>query len=357
MADIDRIVQLNITRQTTVPSIASFSDILLVAPFLKASGDPSFDERVSSFGTLAEVSARFGTDHIVYKMAAKVFQQNPSVNKIWIGRKKTGDDGSETWAEALTEIKAENNEWYGICASTRIEGEQIIIADFAEANDKLYAIASADADIVDTAENPSAPVDIADYLKANALDRSFVLFHPNADGTGADNFGECAFIGKVFPKHPGSATWAHKTLGGVTPYNLTTAQINTATGKNANIYTSIAGIAITQFGTVGSGEYIDVIHGIDWLKARIQQFVFTPLVQQDKVPYTNAGIQAVIAQLKAALEEAITRQILASYEVTAPEIADIALDAKAGRILPDVHFTAIFAGAIHKVQIDGVVSL
>ena len=36
-----------------------------------------------------------------------------------------------------------------------------------------------------------------------------------------------------------------------------------------------------------------MIHGLDWLKARIQNLVYTPIAQQDKVPYTDAGIGVI----------------------------------------------------------------
>lgn len=116
---------------------------------------------------------------------------------------------------------------------------------------------------------------------------------------------------------------------------------------------------LTRWGKVGSGEYIDVIHGCDWLKAKIQQLVLTTLAQQDKVPYEDSGIEAIKGQLKAGLEQGVTYQILkkGAYTIECPTADEVDAAAKAERKLPDVKFNAPLSGAIHKTAIDGVVTL
>jgi hypothetical protein len=118
-----------------------------------------------------------------------------------------------------------------------------------------------------------------------------------------------------------------------------------------------AGVPMTSNGQVASGEYIDVIHGMDWLKARIQNLVFTALVNVDKVPFTDGGVQMVVSPLKAALEEGKQNGVLASYEVAFPAVADVSVTDKGRRFLPDVNFTGVLAGAIHGTKINGVVTL
>lgn len=357
--DIDRIVKLAITRQTTTPTMASFNGILIAAEFLANSATPVFDasERVRQYGSLEEISlAGFDSDGFVYIAASKIFSQNPAVDRIYVGRKKTGDDGAEDWDDALAAMLSENGDWYGVVVSTRTKTDQQKVADWVEASKKLCILASSDTSIINNAFNET-PADIADYIRVNNYDRTAVFYHPQAGSLTDEVAPEAAWMGKGFPKDPGSITWAFKTLSGVPTYALASAQITNAEGKYANFYTLVADVAITQFGRVGSGEYIDVIHGIDWLSARIQNLVFTPLVQQDKVQYTDVGVQIVVSQLKAALEEAIDVGLLASFEVSFPLVADISADKKRERTLPDVKFTAVLAGAIHKVQIDGVVTL
>jgi hypothetical protein len=110
---------------------------------------------------------------------------------------------------------------------------------------------------------------------------------------------------------------------------------------------------------VGSGEYIDVIHGLDWLSARIQNLVFTPLVQMDKVPFEDEGITTLVDQLRAGLDEGVKYQILkkGAYTIDAPTADQVPDSAKAQRLLPDVKFRAPLSGAIHKTEIDGTITL
>jgi hypothetical protein len=118
-----------------------------------------------------------------------------------------------------------------------------------------------------------------------------------------------------------------------------------------------ADVPMTSNGQVASGEYIDVIHGLDWLKARIQNLVFTALVNVDKVPFTDEGIQMVISPLKAALEEAKENGILASYEITFPAVAEVSVTDRGNRFLPDIEFGGVLAGAIHATKMKGVITL
>ena len=68
----------------------------------------------------------------------------------------------------------------------------------------------------------------------------------------------------------------------------------------------------------------------------------------------------VKAVIKAVLSDGIRAGGLASDpapEVTAPAVKDVDPVTKAGRILPDVKFTATLAGAIHQLEIDGTLSV
>jgi hypothetical protein len=264
------------------------------------------------------------------------------------------------WKEALDAIKAENNGWYGIATSARSVLNQNDVAEWIQANEKLGVIPSGDPALTDAQAG-----DIASLLKSKNIDRVAVLFHPGsrlADPLvdtlpATEEVPEAAWLGKMFTKHPGSANYKFKSLEGVTAYTLTQSQVSTTENKNANWYMEVAGMPITSAGTVASGEYMDVIQGVDWMKARIQNLVFTPLVQQDKVPYTDEGVQIIVSSLRAALTEAVNYGILADFDISYPAVADIAQDWKAQRTLPDVTFTGTLAGAINKVQIQGVVTL
>jgi hypothetical protein len=202
--------------------------------------------------------------------------------------------------------------------------------------------------------DPSSTTDIAYVLNAANRDRSVICYKKAY----ADEFA-AAWNGERLPFDAGEATWAFKTLSGVTTDTFTTTQRNAVLNKSGNIYESVGGVSITQFGTVASEEYIDVIRGIDWLESRLQEEVLQLLINSDKVPYTDAGVQLVEGIIRGVLKEGVDQGLLAegTIELTVPKVADVSAADKAGRILPDVEFSAQLAGAIHKVEITGVVTV
>ena len=358
---IDKIIDVTIQRQTQVPSEESFSELLVVSEFLTTDVTPEMTERVRVYGALSDIGDGFGTDHPVYIACQSALMQDPSLKQIYVGRKKTGADGSETYADALNEIKAEDNSWYGLTCITRELADQQAIATWVEANKKLCGLASADANIVD------GTGDIAEYLKTNNLERTFVIYHPLSNATagdkGTDQFPEMALMGKMFPADnvPGQSNWAHKTLAGVSAYSLSVAQYNTAIGKNCNIYQIVGGLSKTLFGTTGAeGTFIDLVWGTDWLESHIQTLVYTPLASLPKVGFTNAGIQTIVGQLKKAVQDGVDAGILASDPAPIfdfPLAKDVSPQDKANRHLPNIFFTATLSGAINSTKISGTLVL
>lgn len=258
-------------------------------------------------------------------------------------------------ADDLTAINNANNTWYALIATSRDVQTVKDIAAWTEARIKLFGTASSDPAII----NVSAGTDttsIAAFLNQAGYVRTFVMYHQDA----ATDFPEAAWFGRVLPLEPGSETWKFKTLNGISYSNLTTTQTNNALNKKANIYEFVGGVGITENGTVAQGEYIDIIRGVDWLRARIQEFVFSLLVNTPKVAYTDAGIAGVQAQVMRALQLGVDNNFIAEdpqFIVTVPLAANVPPADKAARILRNVKFTATLAGAIHAVVIRGTVSV
>jgi hypothetical protein len=265
-----------------------------------------------------------------------------------------------TWTDALNKIKAANNDWYAISVNVRLMINQQEVAQWIQANEKLGVLTSGDPLVSDEETG-----DIAAWAKLNNLDRVAIFFHPDAklDDPNADNLSaldpipEAAWFGKMLTKHPGSATWKFKELQSVPTYELLQYQVTNVETKNANWYMTTADVPMTSDGRTAGGEYIDVIHGLDWLKALIQNYVFTPMIQLDKIPFTDEGVQIIVSQLRKALVEAVDWSVLASFEITYPAVADVSALNKGNRTLPDVNFTGVLAGAIHRTIINGTITL
>lgn len=255
--------------------------------------------------------------------------------------------------DALAAIVLEDSDWYAIAMVDRTQAQVELVAAWTESNTKLFITASADANIVNTTDAADSTT-IAAVVKAASYVRTAVMYC----ATAATNYPEAAWLGRCLPLDAGSINWMFKTLAGITPDTLTATQRINALAKYCNIYETVAGVSITQTGTTGGNEYIDITRGIDWLKSTMQADIYTMLVQQDKVPYTDKGIASVESKVRAALEQGIDRNFLASItSISSPLAADVSAANKAARLLQDVEFAAVLAGAINEIQVQGVVTV
>jgi hypothetical protein len=336
----------------------SFNEHLIVDDFDPTDIKPEFnpDKRVRVFGSPDEVlGAGFDDESFIYRAFLKQFSQEPHIGRAYVGLKLP----SESWTTALGAIKRQNNDFYAVSTSARRMLEQQQVAQWVQGNKKLCIIGTGDMNVVDDDTG-----DLAAWAKLNNLVRVVPFFHPDCgleeDGYVKldDPIPEAAYFGKMLTKHPGTPTWKFKALEAVPTFDLSEGQFTTSQFKNATIYTRVAGVPMTFEGKTGGGEFIDVIHGCDWLEARIQNLVFSKLVEVDKVPYTDAGVQLIIGEIRRGLDEAVKHLIITEdYVIDYPDAANIARTEKGIRLLPDVNFVAILQGAIHAVKIRGVVKL
>lgn len=344
------IVEVNITRQTTSVAVAAFNVPLILSQFATNKTTTAFT-RARVYGSVAEMASDGWTSSdAVYKIANAIFSQNPSVNKIVVGRKDSND---ATIDAALNAIANENNDWYGIVVDQSLVSSFADVASWVETAKKFAIFWITDVNAYD----PSKSTDLASVLKLANRNRSAVVWHATPAG-GADYI-DAAWMGEGFPYEPGTSTWAYKTLNGVTPDTLLASQETALKNKNCNYYMTVGGVSITQEGKVASGEYIDIIIGTDWIEARLREAVYSALVNNRKIPYDDTGIAMIEGLVKGVLNEASSKGILQadSIAVTVPKYADIPQADKLARKLPDVKFSALYQGAIHSVTINGTISV
>lgn len=255
----------------------------------------------------------------------------------------------------LDAVAASSNDWYGVALTSRATQDILLTADWVEARTKLFGTCSSQDAIINESANDDQS-SLAYQLFSAGYTRTFLMYHQDAD----DDYPECAWMGRCLPLEPGSETWKFKSLNSIPASNLSTTQAINAQTKSCNTYQFVGGRNITAEGVVSSGEFIDIIRGVDWLTARIQEFVFFVLVNNNKVPYTDTGIAMIEAEVRRALDLAVTNNFIAAdpaYTIEVPRAAAVPPNDKANRILKNVSFQATLAGAIHFVEIRGVVSV
>ena len=255
----------------------------------------------------------------------------------------------------LTAIALENNDWYGLINLYNSFDMLQAVSDYAESNEKLFVAATQDSKVITVDFSAADSEDIA-YERANSgIERTALLYHPDNG-----EFADAAWAGLQLPQDPGSTTWKFKTLAGVPAVTLTSSHRTRLRDKNANFYYRVSGRNITSEGTVSSGLFIDIVRGRDWYAARLQERIANLLFNADKVPYTDAGIALIAAEVWAQHQEGIAADLIAedpAPTVSVPRAVDVSAADKSARILRNVEFTFTLAGAVHSVEISGVISV
>jgi len=145
-----------------------------------------------------------------------------------------------------------------------------------------------------------------------------------------------------------------KAVPGVGVDNLSSNESSYARGYNMNTYETFQGQNMIWEGKMADGTYIDIVHGADWLEARMTERLFYLLLNNDKIPYTDAGVTSIEGEVRAQLLEGVAAgYITPDFVITVPKVSTISANDKANRVLPAVKFSATLQGAVHSVTING----
>lgn len=213
---------------------------------------------------------------------------------------------------------------------------------------KLFGHADADPTILvgNTGSTPGS-------MKGLGYDRTFCIYHSKPH-----EYAQFAWAGLELAKKPGQSTWAEKVIQGVTADTLTEGQYIAITGLNCNVFVPMGGQNVTLLGVCASGEPIESIRGIDYATSEIQADLWQLELNNDKVPYNDAGITLEENTLRGtgARMESAGIFVPGSFEVTAPKFADVSAADLATRTLR-MGFTTLNQQAIIKTAVTGVVTL
>lgn len=272
-------------------------------------------------------------------------------------------------ATDLGAINTYDNDWYALAIDSN-SADEITggasptegASDWVESNTKIFVCQTQDIDVADLPP-ASDTTSVAAVLEAAGYDRTMLFFHRN----NLDRV-DTAMLGVALPADPGSINWGYQELASVSAQDLTETQMSNLMGtiasptggKNVNTLTTLAGVNVTRYGRVSSGEWIDNIRYTDFLAARIQERVYGVLVSNPKVPYTDSGISLVKNEVLAQLDQGIAVGALSEDPLptcTVPRAQDVSAGNKANRLLDDVVFRATLAGAVNYVAIEGHLSI
>lgn len=261
---------------------------------------------------------------------------------------------SETWGNAVQKCFEYNSNWYGLVITSNVGADILSVAAKTEVLKRIFVARSSDIDNLDSSNTQS----VLYKLKQLNYDRTLLVY--NSDS--ANYFIDAAWLGRQLPTIPGSSNWAFKTLTGVIADDLLSS--SAIFDNNGNTYESIAGQSITRYGKVSSGEWIDTIRGADWLQARLQENLYSTMINSEKIPYTDAGGDIIENKMREVLDQAVENNFIASnadgtgkYTITIPNVADIPSADNLARSFSGASFKGTLANAVNKIGISGNLSI
>lgn len=172
-------------------------------------------------------------------------------------------------------------------------------------------------------------------------------------------------LGRYGAATVGSVNWHDLMLDGVSADSFTTGEMVILDKGNFMTYVmKTNGVAQTSQGKTMSGQYIDVIMGIDWTRQNIQMELQNILTFNDKVPFNAAGIALLTSATENVLNEAHANGIVdeddASQEpkftVSAIQRDRLKSTDIANRAYKGLSYEYTPAGAIDTVVVRGTIN-
>ena len=300
----------------------------------------------------------FDLDSYAYNAVRVIFSQEITPVNVVVGR--VAEEGvNADYLAAFNQMLMIPQGWLWLISDLRDTTTQVTLAGLAQTNDKMYLAATHSADAL----NPLIETDLASEIKALSYSNTAVWFD---DALGTDlaplpNYSEAALLGRCANGVAGTVNFRLKRLVGITP----AASVDSLTKMKAledKGYTFAATVeqSVRSFGSTktGSGEWIDVVLSVIWLKTNIRERVFATIANSEKLPYETEGAAAIEADVRSVIAEAQGYDIVADdtpISVTTPNVLDLTPAQRNTRILPNVKFSCRLSGAINGTVIRGEV--
>lgn len=353
------IIDVQIVLDTNAVTRSSFG-----TPLFIGTTDPTPGAKVASYANLEEVADVYDVADPEYLAAQAFFSQNPRPNRLLIGYK----DGTETYVEALADIRAINDDWFFLTAETRLKADILALAAAVAAIPGLRQshFVTNEAATLDSGSTTATAVELA----ALNIEGAALYYHSDED-----LFPEMAALGRVAVQResgnlgPGSATLFYQPVQGITGDSFTSTQRSLLETRKVNYFQTLANNTRVFGGKMSGGEWFDVMYFAAWLQARVAENVTELLTRAadrgEKIPYTDQGIGQVSNKIAEVLDIGVRfgailetstdadGNTIKGYTITAPTRAQTTFADRTNRVLNGVSFVANLAGAIKTAQIRG----
>jgi hypothetical protein len=372
-----RVVNVNMTRRDAFPSKRGFG-VPLFLTTQAVTGKLDATHRTKMYGSMEEVADDFAPGDEFYDAAELAFSQNPRPLQLKAGFLAL-DFSDPLDLPTAAAFKAEmdilndaDQQWYwiGIEAPMRDTAALDGLIEWTEARNKLALLDSNDAGH----ENPANTTCISARHKGT-VERTGVFYH--TDPAEYAGYALAASLGtRNFDQANTAYTAKFKRLRSVTPINKGSAAVQAITGFTpelgqsetaghcANTYIEIGDRDFTVEGsTLTPNVFLDEIHATDWIIARTEEEALANLLNNDRIPFTDAGMEQLAAPARIVMSQAVLAGLIASdtdpetgdyapaivFEI--PSVFSVPASQRKNRIAPPIVVSFRYAGAVHYTTI------
>lgn len=320
-------VIVNIDLATPAPRVGLGRILVLT----EAVGTPSYKE----YSSLEAIAADYPDGSAAHSVAETIFMQKDRPDVVAIATYETG--APEAALNAFYE-----RAWHFVLLANDVAADQLKVSNLVEAKDFKFFGAN-----------------VKDNTGREALKgkkRTIVFHHPVV----GENLAAAA-IATLGSREVGSITWKFKGgFAGVTAQYMIGSELAEVEADNALAYLYKAGKPQLSNGIDASGEYVDALHGKDFVKVDMENEIQYALQNADKVIFDNRGIGLITGAATTTLQRAYNQTIVAQtddglpdYEITALRRDEVDPGDRANRVYKGLSFRFSNAGAIHEVEVKG----
>ena len=330
-------------------------------------------EKLQSKGKCEWTGTRFVVTSVATGSASKVLVEvkGDLADKLGLGdgvRYVQGIDSEKLEKAVSTMIDIPS--WYGMIVADSVDTDQAIKAtELISASELSHIIGFTSTSTREL--DKEADDTLGSKLKEKGFNRAIVQYSSDNPYAVASIFGRMATVN--FKGSNTTITLKFKQEPGVAPEYLRVSQANALRDKNVNVFAEYNNdTAILQEGVMSGGNFIDEVHGLDWLQNEIQTALWNALYTTDRVGQDLSGVAILESVVNKVLDQANTCGLIASgiwngkefgllkrgdalatgYYVYTQPLADQLQGDREARKAPPITIAVKLKGAIHSVDVD-----
>lgn len=258
---------------------------------------------------------------------------------------------------ALNEYSGEGWEFAAVAGADVDDSVKSAISNFIEGQGQQFFVLNLPA----TEET----VNSAETINKQYFGNTRTIAFASGTDTGSSLNGIGALIGALGNETVGSITWKFKKLTNVDTAQLTAAQVKKLHENGIFTYVIKGENKETSEGFTIGGQFIDDLHGDDWIKGSLEKELQNLLHSTAKLSYDAKGIAQIDATITGVLMTAVENGIILTdpdtnagkYTVTTKSRAEMSATDISGRHYNGASFEYTREGAIHDITVHGMVNM